>query len=843
MLQYFKFLRNFRRTISDVSKIRNIGIVAHIDAGKTTTTERMLYYSGKINRIGNVDQGNTTTDYLPQERERGITIQSAAVSFNWPKKNDFRINLIDTPGHVDFSFEILKSLKVIDGEVVILDAVSGVQAQTEKIWHYSRNIPKICFINKMDRTGASFNNTVRDIIQKLKARAIFVNIPYFKFDPQTKTSIFNGVIDILNGQLITWSPEVPDSIQIMNISNMTDSKIIDQLEKCRESIIDTLSEFDEELVEYFLNEAEGNYDKIPGSVLNKSIRKATLKLQVIPILCGASFRNIGIQPLLDSVCHFLPSPIESKPVNITYNLKQQDKNTIDIPVTYDPKFGLDVASMNNLAMAFVFKVMTDPIRGIMILVRIYSGILNSGSTTYNPRTKGTFRINNLGVMNADEVETVKSLHQGEIGVIIKGKDNDSKRDANVSNELNTGDTILSHSYIKKNWQKSLKNKIGLDPLSVMIEPINIPPPVFSASVEPKTLGNKLEMEKALHILCRDDPSLTIYEDEESGQTVINGMGDLHLQIAKDKLVNNLKANVNFGEIRISYKETLRTTTSIFSHPKQNTGATESDFKFTLSIEPHTPFKDSRNTFRKKHEVWYPLGNDNNYLVVEDHISYHFSESGDGWRHFLSYETIVNSLIASSIAGLQSNYSSKNFPLYSCAVRIKGDWKIPFDCEETSEILRISRNLIVEALESMDKSQFAILEPIMNVVLDVPQSYVGLVTKDLTGKRNASIDLISETEENLKPNNLEGNSVDYNSILESQYFPPDPNMYDSLAEQKSNESISSSLVNINAKVPLKNMMNYSNQFRSITQGHGSFILEYSGMNEVSRESLKDVLDSY
>ena len=275
-----RFIRRYA-TKHDLSKVRNIGIIAHIDAGKTTTTERMLYYSGKINRIGDVDQGDTITDYLPQERSRGITIQSAAISFDW--KKDYKVNLIDTPGHADFTFEVIRSLKVLDGCVTILDSVAGVEAQTEKVWKQSSGLPKICFINKMDRTGAGYSRTVKELVVKMKTRALLINTPIFKVDPTTKEAVFNGVLDIVYGKQLIWDPNDPDKIDVKSVD--AEHEYYNDLVKGREALVETLGEFDESIVEHFFNEADGEYLNVSPEVLNKSIRNATLSLHATPVLC------------------------------------------------------------------------------------------------------------------------------------------------------------------------------------------------------------------------------------------------------------------------------------------------------------------------------------------------------------------------------------------------------------------------------------------------------------------------------------------------------------------------------------------------------------------------------
>lgn len=422
---------------SPLSKVRNIGIIAHIDAGKTTTTERMLYYAGISKHIGDVDTGDTITDFLEQERSRGITIQSAAISFPW--RNTFAINLIDTPGHIDFTFEVIRALKVIDSCVVILDAVAGVEAQTEKVWKQSKSKPKICFINKMDRMGASFNHTVNDLINKFMrgttTKPVLVNIPYYRKQPTSNDYVFQGVIDVVNGKRLTWNPENPDEI----IVDELDGTSLEQCNRCRESMIETLTEYDEDLVQHFLEEAEGDYSKVSAQFLNASIRKLTMKNMIVPVLCGASFKNIGVQPLLDAIVNYLPSPIEAE---------LPELNDKTVPMKYDPKVGCLVNNNKNLCIALAFKVITDPIRGKQIFIRIYSGTLNSGNTVYNSTTGEKFKLGKLLIPHAGTSQPVNILTAGQIGLLTG---------STVENNISTGDTLITHSS-KKDGLKSLDKK-------------------------------------------------------------------------------------------------------------------------------------------------------------------------------------------------------------------------------------------------------------------------------------------------------------------------------------------------------------------------------------------------
>lgn len=797
----FGSLRTYA-TRSNPSKLRNIGIVAHIDAGKTTTTERMLYYSGKTNRIGDVDQGDTITDFLPQERARGITIQSAAISFNW--QDDYRINLIDTPGHADFTFEVTRAVKVLDGCVIILDAVAGVEAQTEKVWKQSKNIPKICFINKMDREGAGYSRTVKELITKMKTKIALINMPIFKYDSKNQTSVFEGVIDLVNQKILKWSPKDPDHIEVLEAVD-AGPELRDQFLHGRESLVETLGEFDEDLVEYFLDKTEGDYFKIPADLLNKSIRNATLWQYLTPVLCGASFRNIGVQPLLDAVVNYLPSPLD---------VRFPEVNHSNLPMVYDPRVGVLINGNRNLCVAFAFKVITDPIRGIMIFIRVYSGVLNSNNAVYNCSRGNKFKLGKLVLLHANVYEETSQLYPGEIGVLTG---------ATVAGHVATGDTIVSHS-MKKDGLKSLNKNVEL---TLRINPIAVPPPVFVVCVEPRTLGNKKAMEEALKIIVREDPSLVVSKDEETGQTLLGGMGELHLEIARDRLLNDLNADVSIGKVMVSYKETVNHST------KEFTAENDGGCCFTLSVQP-MPLDVSLEEViasDKSGSKWYSLSGDNNYLVVEPHETYNL----ENWNFQVPYDSIINALLSSSIAALQKGGKVATFALHSCIVKLKGNWKIPLDMENVTELLPLTRNLIAGILNDLPSSSYSVLEPFMNLEVTVPQKDVGSVMQDLTGARKASI-LSIEDEHELSESGDGLTSVDFHKMAQHQYLPPDITLKNA---QLGEIGISNKI--IKAQVPLKEMVAYTNKIRSLTQGRGTFYMDYHGMDRVTQDRLESVIN--
>ncbi|AMD19348.1 HBR447Cp [Eremothecium sinecaudum] len=792
---FLRLLRGYA-TKADINKIRNIGVIAHIDAGKTTTTERMLYYSGKINRIGNVDQGDTITDYLPQERSRGITIQSAAISFKWQKEYD--INLIDTPGHADFTFEVIRSLKVLDGCVTILDAVAGVESQTEKVWKQAVGIPKVCFINKMDRIGAGYSRTVKELIVKMNVRPLLINTPMFHVDSVTREPVFYGVLDVVNMSKLIWDIEDPDKIEVKPVEE--NDEHYEEVHKCRESLVETLSEIDEELLNYFLETAEGDYMKIPANVLDNSVRKATLSHYATPILCGASFRNIGVQPLLDAIVKYLPSPLEATKPKF---------NNENLPAVFDPKVGLFVNKNPNLCVALAFKVITDSIRGIMIFVRVYSGVLVSGHTAFNTSTGVKFKLGSLVKMHANVTEAVKALYPGELGVLVG---------STVSEHVRTGDTIVSHSRVK-DGVRSLNKK---NELTLCIHPIEIPPPVFSAAIEPHTRGNKKAMDDALSQLSREDPSLLITRDEESGQTLLNGMGELHLEIATDRLLNEFHAPVNVGKVFVSYKETLNTVSSV------KTISNDAGYKVSiqLGVLDKTELENPN-----RGEKWYPLGSDNNYMVLERHRKY----NQYNWPYQVTYQSIVNAFIPSCIVALQRGGKIANYPLHSTVVRIK-DWDMPTDATSVGSLLQLSRSLMLSTLEEIPDENYLMLEPIMQIEVTVHEKDVGIVVQDLTAARNANI-LSIEDEYVWSTDITSKDSLDYQfrSFAEKQYLPADHTLQ--LAKVNTGTHTKKIII---AEVPLRDMMSYMNKLRMLTKGSGTLHMQYLGMNPLTRARQSEVL---
>ena len=482
---------------SSLSNTRNIGIVAHIDAGKTTTTERILFYTGKIHKHGDVHDGNTTTDFMIQERERGITIQSAAISCEW---DNHVINIIDTPGHVDFTMEVERSLRVLDGAVCVFCAVGGVQPQSETVWRQADRyqVPRIAFINKMDRMGADFQRVVGELRDKLKATACPIELPI------GKEEAFKGVIDLLEMKAIVYD-EASEGKRF-TVGDIP-AELKDDAELARAELVEKVADLDEGVMEAFLENGDLSKEE-----LIPAIRRLVVAGQLVPVLCGTSLRDKGVQPLLDAICRYLPSPDDRPPVAAT-----------------DLKSGEAVAREqkdSELLTSLVFKIATDPYVGKLFFVRVYGGVLKKGANAYNPRTKKRERIMKIVRLFADDQIEVDELKAGDIGAIVGLKD------------CTTGDTLCAE----------------MKPC--YLERITAPQPVMFMAIEPKSSADKEKLIESMQALAAEDPTCQFREDEETGQTILSGMGELHLEILVDRLKREFKCAANVGKPMVSYVETV-----------------------------------------------------------------------------------------------------------------------------------------------------------------------------------------------------------------------------------------------------------------------------------------------
>ncbi|MCA1570102.1 MAG: elongation factor G [Chloroflexi bacterium] len=485
-----------RRT--PLKDLRNIGIMAHIDAGKTTTTERILFYTGRSHKLGEVHEGTATMDWMEQEQERGITITSAATTCYW---RDHRINIIDTPGHVDFTAEVERSLRVLDGAIALFCAVGGVEPQSETVWRQADKygVPRIAFVNKMDRVGADFMNAIEMMRDRLGARALPVQIP------MGDGELFTGIIDIIDRKALIWDD---DSLGATYQRIELPEAYREQVEELRRQLIEAAVEYDDALIEKYLEGHELTDDEI-----RHAVRAATIKVGITPVLCGSSFKNKGVQPLLDAVVDFLPSPLDVPPVEGHHPHK--DDKVVRAPVDDGPFAGL------------AFKIMTDPHVGKLTFVRVYSGVLESGSYVWNANRDRRERVGRILQMHANKREEREHLYTGDIAALVGLKD------------TRTGHTLCDED----------------DP--VVLEAITFPQPVIDLATEPKTKADQDKLSIALQKLSEEDPTFRVHTDEETGQTIISGMGELHLEIIVDRLLREFKVEANIGKPQVAYRETIR----------------------------------------------------------------------------------------------------------------------------------------------------------------------------------------------------------------------------------------------------------------------------------------------
>ena len=511
--------------LQDLARTRNIGIIAHIDAGKTTTTERILFYTGRIHRTGEVHEGAATMDWMVQERERGITITSAATTCFW---DDHRINIIDTPGHVDFTVEVERSLRVLDGGVVVFDAVAGVEPQSETVWRQADKyrVPRICFVNKMDRTGANFWRTVEMIVERLKARPAVIQIPI------GQESDFLGIIDLIDLKSYIFHDDLGQNIEIADVP----ADMLEDAQQRRHELVEMIAESDEDLMMRYLEDEEISTDE-----LRAALRTATIAGTLVPILCGTALKNKGVQRMLDAIVDYLPSPSDVPPVQgIIPSTGEPDMRTTDP----DEPFS-----------ALAFKIVSDPHVGRLAYVRVYSGQMSSGSYVQNSTKDQRERVGRLLRMHANHREEIDTIYAGDIGAVIGLK------------STFTGDTLCD----------------GDRP--ILLETIQFPEPVISVAVEPKTRSDQDKMGMALARLAEEDPTFQMRTDPDSGQTIIRGMGELHLEVIVDRMLREFKVGANIGKPQVAYKETITKPVRVEGRFVRQSGGTGQYGHVWLEIDP------------------------------------------------------------------------------------------------------------------------------------------------------------------------------------------------------------------------------------------------------------------
>uniref|UniRef100_A0A3Q1B9G3 Ribosome-releasing factor 2, mitochondrial n=1 Tax=Amphiprion ocellaris TaxID=80972 RepID=A0A3Q1B9G3_AMPOC len=533
----------------DISKIRNIGIMAHIDAGKTTTTERMLYYSGYTRALGDVDDGDTVTDFMAQERERGITIQSAAVTFDW---KSHRINLIDTPGHVDFTLEVERALRVLDGAVAVFDASAGVEAQTLTVWRQAEkhHIPCVCFLNKMDKPAANLSFSIESIKQKLKANPVLLQIPV------GSGKNFTGVVDLLTNQKLIWKlKSMRDDGRVFEIKALDqsdDPELLQVVGEARTALIEQVADLDDEFAELLLTNFSDNFDAVPSIKLQEAIRRVTLARKGVPVLCGSSLRNKGVQPLLDAITAYLPAPNERH-----HDLVRWYKDDL---------------------CALAFKVLHDKQRGPLVFLRIYSGTLKPQTAIHNINRNSTERMSRLLVPFADQHVEIPSMTAGNIALTVGLK------------QTVTGDTIVSSKAAAAAAARRAQNdsgaeKKGGEHANIILSGVEVPDPVFFCTIEPPSMAKQADLENALNCLQREDPSLKVRVDPDSGQTILCGMGELHIEIIHDRIRREYGIETHLGPLQVAYRETILNEVSTTDTLDRTVGERRHVVTVELAVRP------------------------------------------------------------------------------------------------------------------------------------------------------------------------------------------------------------------------------------------------------------------
>jgi elongation factor G len=621
-----------------LERCRNIGIMAHIDAGKTTTTERILFYTGRTHRLGEVHEGTATMDWMEQEQERGITITSAATTCFW---RDIRINIIDTPGHVDFTAEVERSLRVLDGAVAVFDAVHGVQPQSEKVWRQADKygVPRICFINKIDKMGADFEHAVDTIRKRLNAKPIAIQIPIGQEDK------FKGVVDLMTMKAILWKDE---TLGAEYITEDIPADLKKKAEAFHAQLVETVAENDDEMLHKFL---EG--EEITPAELKSSLRKSTIGLKVFPVVVGTAFKNKGIQPLLDAVVDYLPSPL-------------------DVPETHgvDPDSGKQIArkaSDDEPFSALAFKIMADPFVGQLTFIRVYSGQLKSGEGVLNSRTGKNERIGRLLKMHANKREDIQEILAGDICAVVGLK--------NVS----TGDTICDPKH------------------PITLESIEFAVPVISVAVEPKTKADQEKMGIALNKLAQEDPTFKVHTDPDSGQTIISGMGELHLEIIIDRMMREYKVEANVGKPQVAYRETIRKHAEAEGKYIRQTGGRGQYGHVKIKLDPQEPGKG------------YEFINE----IVGGVVPKEYIKPVD--------QGIQEALEGGVLAG---------YPVVDVKVTLYDGSYHEVDSNEMA--FKIAGSMAFK--EAARKASPVLLEPVMAVEVVTPEDFAGTIMGDLSSRR-------------------------------------------------------------------------------------------------------------
>ena len=734
---------------------RNIGIMAHIDAGKTTSTERILFYTGVTYKIGSVDEGTATMDWMEQERERGITITSAATTASWTRSaKKYRVNIIDTPGHVDFTVEVERSLRVLDGAVAIFDSVAGVQPQSETVWRQADKyrVPRLAFVNKMDKMGADFDHVIRSMRQRLGAHPVPLQFPLGREDN------FIGCIDFLEEKVIVWLEETLGAkYEIFEVAKLWDpafvasrpdvaaalkGSAIDKkfYEDHRAKVVEYVAEHDDEVLDKYLTEGTLTVDE-----MRKSIRKSTLAMKIVPVLAGSAFKNKGIQPLLDAVVDYLPSPMDVPPVE---GVNPETDETV-----------LRRASDEQPFSALAFKIMSDPFVGHVTYIRVYSGVLNAGSYVYNSTKSSRERIGRLLQMHANKREEIDAVYAGDICACVGLK------------SVTTGDTLCD------------ENK------PVILEAMDFPTPVISVAVEPKTKADQDKMGQALGRLAQEDPTFRVHTDSETGQTLISGMGELHLEIIVDRMKREFGVDANVGRPQVAYRETIRRKAEAEGKYIKQTGGKGQYGHCKLEVHP-LPSAD--------HENMHEMSTDE-----LDALAKSIAGAGGKWRfdkehRFLFVDKIFGGAIPKEFvppieAGIREamdNGGLAGFMMVDVAVvLVDGSYH---DVDSSEMAFKIAGSIGFK--EACAKAKPVLLEPIMRVEVTTPEEYMAAVFGDLNSRR---------------------------------------------AQIQGSETRAGSHI-IRVQVPLSEMFGYATDLRSRSQGRANFTMHFSHYAEAPASVSEEVI---
>ena len=734
---------------------RNIGIMAHIDAGKTTSTERILYYTGVTYKIGSVDEGTATMDWMEQERERGITITSAATTASWDRfDKKYRVNIIDTPGHVDFTVEVERSLRVLDGAVAIFDSVAGVQPQSETVWRQADKyrVPRLAFVNKMDKMGADFDHAIRTMRQRLGAHPVPLQFPLGREDN------FIGCINFLEENVVVWLEDTLGAkFEIFPVSNLWDSAFVagrpdvaaalkgSAIDKKfyddhRAKVVEYIAEHDDEVLDKYLSEGNLSVEE-----MRKSIRKSTLAMKVVPVLAGSAFKNKGIQPLLDAIVDYLPSPLDVPPLE---GINPDNDETVLRRASDDAPFS-----------ALAFKIMSDPFVGHVTYIRVYSGVLNAGSYVYNS-SKGTReRIGRLLQMHANKREEIEAVHAGDICACVGLK------------SVTTGDTLCDENR------------------QVILEAMTFPTPVIDVAVEPRTKADQDKMGQALARLAQEDPTFRVHTDRDSGQTIISGMGELHLEIIVDRMKREFSVEANVGRPQVAYRETIRRAAQADGKYIKQTGGKGQYGHCKLEVHP-LPSAD--------HENMHEMSTDE-----LDELAKSIAGSGGKWRfdkehRFLFIDKIFGGAIPKEFippieAGIREamdNGGLAGFMMVDVAVvLIDGSYH---EVDSSEMAFKIAGSIGFK--EACTRARPVLLEPIMRVEVTTPEEYMAAVFGDLNARRSQ----------------IQGSETRAGSHV------------------------------IRVQVPLSEMFGYATDLRSRSQGRANFTMHFSHYAELPAAIAEEVI---